>query len=350
LTGPACLALAAALAVPPAPAVSVAGTEKTVFQLTHPRGLPDIPDHSVPGWKQEVERIDGRSAVVTVTASARPLRSRSPWPLEYLPAEAGPFLAIAPPEADLRGPALRAAAGSPDAWAASARLVALAGRRVRDVPSPGPLLEQDARTAWDTGRGTCVGRANLAVSLARNAGIPARTAHGIRMDEEPGTRERLSPRILHRWVEVFLPDRGWVPSDPADSIHFLGSSYILLSRGEDRPNRVDQSLKGLEVLVLQREGAIRPADVADPALALRPGDPPVLPNGAARLAGAVSVTGRPGARLKLVGPGGARRLRTDASGHGAFVGLEPGLYRLLDRGAESLLMVSGAEVVRARVR
>jgi len=348
----AALLLAGLLAAPaPGQVPAVAGAEQAVFLLTHPHALPALPDHRAAGYRQEVVRRDERTAVVRVSVEARPLRSAAPWPLEFLPEEATPYLSLSPPAAELAKEAAGAADGSPDAHAASARLVALAGRRVREVEDPTWDLEQDAAAAWRSGRGTCVGRANVAVALLRGAGIPARTAHGIRFEAGPGRSEEVSSRLLHRWVEVFLPDRGWVPSDPAASIHHLDSSYILLSLGGERPSSTDQALRGLRVKVLSRHGKVRPADAADPAVGLQAGDPPLLPNGAGRVAAALEVTAPPGTVLVLEGAGGVRRGVADGQGGLTFVGLEPGLHRLREeRGRfEALLLLSEAELVRARV-
>lgn len=331
--------------------LATAGSERTTYLLTHPSALPPIPDHVAAGYRQRVVRRDARSAVVEVVVEAEPLASMTPYPPDFLPPEASPYLETGPWTEALRSEAERAALGSPDLHAASARLVALAGRRVQDVPSPSPALVQDPLTVWRRGRGTCIGRANLAVALLREAGIPARTVHGIRLAGPPGTEREVSSALLHRWIEVFFPDRGWVPSDPAASIHYVRSSYLLLELGGDRPAALDPGLRGLRVRVLDRRGEVAPSDEADPAVGLVPGDPPVLPDTARRTAAAVEALAPPGSRIGLIGPGVSRTGRADGQGRHTFVGLSPGLYRLrCERGPETVLLVAGTEMVRVPLR
>lgn len=57
--------------------------------------------------------------------------------------------------------------------------------------------------------------ANLAVALARGAGLPARRQFGLILDDG-------GESLPHAWVEFFLPEIGWVPADPAIGDRYLG--------------------------------------------------------------------------------------------------------------------------------
>lgn len=91
----------------------------------------------------------------------------------------------------------------------------------RDPDTPGCGLG-DIKSMLETSRygGKCADINGLMTGLARAAGFPARDVYGIRV----GTSE-LSPslgrtgdvsRAQHCRSEVFLPDTGWFPVDPAD--------------------------------------------------------------------------------------------------------------------------------------
>jgi hypothetical protein len=95
-------------------------------------------------------------------------------------------------------------------------------------------LPSDALSALRQRKASCVGYTNLAISLLRSLGIPARGAHGYL---PPGyewgiTKEYWGMKIngggFHVWMEVFYPDVGWVFHDPANSVGFVDPFHILL--------------------------------------------------------------------------------------------------------------------------
>ena len=63
-----------------------------------------------------------------------------------------------------------------------------------------------AKTAWEK-KGMCIDYCDLFVALCRARQIPARVVAGYR------AHFTVSPK--HSWVEVYLPEYGWVPFDPS---------------------------------------------------------------------------------------------------------------------------------------
>ena len=338
------------LGATPQSGILAGGTERTVFELVHPTALPPIPDHSARGYQQRVLRHDGRRALVEVIATVSPLESESSFPIDFLPEAARPYL-VATTDELLHSAAQESVRGVEEAHTASARLLDLTAQKIQEPRFAGQDSDPAAGPVWRRGNASCVGRSNVAVALHRAAGLPARTVHGIRWNAKPGSSSAITPQLLHRWTEVFLPDRGWVPSDPGHSIHYITSSYLLLALGEESPREVNQYLAGLHVRVLQREGSIRPVDRAEThgpdALRL-----PKTPNRAERWKGAVLVEGKAGDALLLTGPGGSRDLVVDANGEASFLGLSPGLYRLQGPGRQppKVFFVSESNEVRVQVR
>ncbi|MDD3520789.1 MAG: transglutaminase domain-containing protein [Actinomycetota bacterium] len=78
----------------------------------------------------------------------------------------------------------------------------------------------------DEGKGVCLDYAILYTAMLRAAKIPARLAGGI-----PVTAILLEDdkeiNIGHEWVEIKLPDYGWIPVDPTAEDIFLSQNYYL---------------------------------------------------------------------------------------------------------------------------
>lgn len=71
--------------------------------------------------------------------------------------------------------------------------------------------------AWDTaptvitnGHGSCSEYTFVYIALCRAAGLPARYV-GSTWHREAGV---YTDEVFHRWVEVYLPGYGWIPTDP----------------------------------------------------------------------------------------------------------------------------------------
>lgn len=163
--------------------------------------------------------------------------------------------------------------------------------------------------------GYCTGVARLTVALLEAAGIEAREVAGYVADDGSGR-----VRGYHRWIEAYLPDRGWVMSDPLASHHYVPATYVRLAADE---LRLDDGLEG--GVLRERADGLAIVDLAPgagPGVTVRRNVPRQL---AAALD--VRVEGAGGGEAVLVGP--ATLYRHALTGGGVtFVGLEPGSYEL----------------------
>lgn len=118
-------------------------------------------------------------------------------------------------------------------WERLVGTVLWVSRRVRLVEDDRGL--QDAATVLTRRVGRCSGRANLAVALLRQMGVPARVVHGLLL--------RADGAVWHRWGEAWLEDLGWRPFDPGVAVGAVGVRYLpILGADESVP------LAGLKVV------------------------------------------------------------------------------------------------------
>ncbi len=61
------------------------------------------------------------------------------------------------------------------------------------------------------GSGSCSEYSFVMIALCRAAGLPARYAGSVVIRGDDASRDD----VFHRWVEVYLPNYGWVPVDPS---------------------------------------------------------------------------------------------------------------------------------------
>jgi len=163
--------------------------------------------------------------------------------------------------------------------------------------------------------GYCTGIARLTVALLDAVGIEAREVAGYVADDGSST----GVHGYHRWIEAYLPDRGWVMSDPLTSHHYVPASYVRLASGELSPEG------GLEGVLVERDDRVTIVDLAPgagPGVTVRRNVPHQL---AAALD--VRVEGAGIGQAVLVGPATLYR-HALVDGGVTFVGLEPGKYQL----------------------
>jgi len=191
-----------------------------------------------PGYRLILSSPDGRTLLARVEVEAAPFASDAsfPPPVSALSAEARS--ALAEPRAD--DPALDAAsrrvlAGTATTLEAVERVIAFTSRTVSYVLPDGG---ETASEALRSGRGSCVGRSLLAAELLLRAGVPARQVTGLLIAADP---KELTPEsrlvynaglggVRHRWIEVFVPGLGWVPSDPGGLANTVTARHLALSR------------------------------------------------------------------------------------------------------------------------
>ncbi len=221
-----------------------------------------------------------------------------------------------PPQASPRDPIGRLArgltAGAETRYEAASRILGwVASQLEYELDRSQP---QGAEDVLARRSGYCTGVARLTVALLEAVGIPAREVAGYVVGSEPG-----QPSGYHRWIEVHLPDRGWVFSDPLVTHHYVAATYLRLAAEEVEPAR------GTEGLLLERRDAVTAVDLfplAGPGVSARRNSP-------RQLAGALRV------RLEdqsvgtavLESPSG-RWTHALIDGTTTFVGLDPGSYRL----------------------
>jgi len=190
---------------------------------------------------------------------------------------------------------------------------------------------QEASAVLERRSGYCTGVARLTVALLEAVGIRAREVAGYVVGPGPGPGPGVSG--YHRWIEAYLPDRGWVFSDPLTSHHYVPATYLRLDSEELFPDR------GMEGLLIERHDGLSAVDLY-PA-----GAPGVTArrNFERQLAATlhVRVEEESGGLAELTG-GSRRRTHTLIDGETTFLGLDPGRYRLR-------LMVPGWGVVERSV-
>lgn len=68
-----------------------------------------------------------------------------------------------------------------------------------------------APTVLDRGNGSCSEYSFVYISMCRAAGLPARYVGSVVVRGDYASHDD----VFHRWVEVYLPNYGWVPIDPS---------------------------------------------------------------------------------------------------------------------------------------
>jgi hypothetical protein len=167
------------------------------------------------GFSMRLRPGEGASVLAEIHLGV-PERSAAPLPLpkNAIPSEASAWLATM--DDPLPAPAveevwrlLRGVEGADESIDRLASWVASHVRYDRERRS------ETASETWRRRRGSCVGRANLLVSMLRLAGVPARTAHGLALDASKA-EQSFHPDMLHRWVEAWRPGGGWRYLDPGE--------------------------------------------------------------------------------------------------------------------------------------
>jgi transglutaminase-like putative cysteine protease len=91
-------------------------------------------------------------------------------------------------------------------------------------------VRTSAQQAWDQGQGVCQDMAQIAVSLLRAAGLPARYVSGYLHPDPTAQPGSTSVGQSHAWVEYWAGS--WTPLDPT-SLAPVGERHVVVARGRD---------------------------------------------------------------------------------------------------------------------
>ncbi len=299
-TGPraAVLTLSAVLAL--AAGAGAARSARVVAGIDRARLLPPA-GAEIDGYDNAGYHLRRIGDEIEIEVEASPLASRTRFTLPA-PSGSDPVTRLA------RG----LATGAVTHYDATSRILGWVARHVDyDLDRSQP---QDAGAVLSRRSGYCTGVARLTVALLAAVDIPAREVAGYVLGSEPG-----GPRGYHRWIESYLPDRGWVFSDPLRSHHYVPATYLRLASEALVPER------GIEGLLLERRDALATVDLyplAAPGITARRNSDRQL---AAALA--VRVEEQTSGMAVLTGESW-RRTHTLVEGATTFVGLDPGRYTL----------------------
>ncbi len=203
-------------------------------------------------------------------------------------------------------------AGADTQYEATSRILGWVARHIEynlDRQQP-----QDSESVLKRRSGYCTGVARLTVSMLESVGIESREVAGYVVGGGGGGAQG-----YHRWIETFLPDRGWVFSDPLSTHHYVPATYIRLGSEMVVPEQ------GLEGLLLERRDEVDTVDVfplAAPGVTARR-------NSERQLAATLSVRLEDQSHGIAVLTGKASRMtHALVDGGTTFVGLDPGNYEL----------------------
>lgn len=166
-------------------------------------GPPDDADR--PSWQQLRERAAG----------GRLLEFLLPTPLTTVAGDTS------------RTSIAKVAGLSPDA--AAQAISARVHERVTYLPGA-TGVRTNAQEAWDKGQGVCQDMAQIAVSLMRAAGLPARYVSGYLHPDPKASPGSTAIGQSHAWVEYWAGS--WTPLDPT-SLAPVGERHVVVARGRD---------------------------------------------------------------------------------------------------------------------
>lgn len=190
------------------------------------------------GYRVVLSSRDGRALEVRVEVDGAPFGTDAPFPPPLASLSPEARAALAEPRAEdplLDATSRRVLSGVGSTLEAVERVVAFTSQSVAYALPDG---NETAATALRSGHGSCVGRSLLAAELLSRAGVPTRQVTGLLVAADP---KELTPEsrlvyspllggVRHRWIEVFVPTLGWVPSDPGGLANTVTARHLALSR------------------------------------------------------------------------------------------------------------------------
>jgi transglutaminase-like putative cysteine protease len=250
------LALVSACAVPAAGQDAPTAGEWARYRLDGPAPWRYVRAVEGAGYRVVLSSPDGVALEARVEVSAAPLTADAPFPPAPAALSAEARAALAAPLADdpdLDLLSQRLLAGAKTTLEAVERVVAFTAHRVRyALPDGAP---ETASLTLRARRGSCVGRSLLAAELLLRAGVPARQVTGVLAAQRareltPESRAVFNADlggVRHRWIEVFVPALGWVPSDPSGLANTVTAKHLALERQPPAGFHVDVAARSAEL-------------------------------------------------------------------------------------------------------
>lgn len=120
-------------------------------------------------------------------------------------------------------------AGETDAWRATLAIMRFIHREFRYQPSV-TNVHTKMSEALRLRQGVCQDFAHVMLGLCRSLRIPARYVSGYLYN---GPTDQLrGAQASHAWIEVFLPDHGWIGLDPTNQ-QCVGEHHVKAAVGRD---------------------------------------------------------------------------------------------------------------------
>jgi hypothetical protein len=192
-------------------------------------------------WSPPVASITATIAFSALNdVSLSTIRTSAPFPLEKTYRQSKDYLRaskyVPSDNSKIRAKAQALTNGATTEFDAAQRILSWVIDHMHYVLVPSSY---DGGYSFKTGRGNCQNYSHLAAALLRAVDIPVRIVNGITLKEPYDVK--IKNRILtmkmaqgrHSWIEIFFPDLGWVPFDPAGTELFVSNRFIRLEIGVD---------------------------------------------------------------------------------------------------------------------
>lgn len=215
-------------------------------------------NYSNNGYSLKITGGENNTVKAETKVNCDDLNSEIPYPVRYnLPTWLKPFVT---PGSDIQSDALeiiktakQIVKGSKYQYEAVQKILRWVNDNITyELDPKGPVSASDVLKEK---KGYCVGYSNLATALLRASGIPCRNVHGIHINDDsisPGDGYQpvsLKGITLHRWIEIYYPDVGWVFSDARYSVNFIGANYIFLTHQDGWNSFPVELLEGVTIKI-----------------------------------------------------------------------------------------------------
>ena len=126
-------------------------------------------------------------------------------------------------------------------------------------------------------RGVCQDLSHITLALLRRLDLPARYVSGYLATPSNDADAGSTSSATHAWIEVLLPQLGWVGFDPTNDIE-AGERHVLVAIGRDYADVPPARgvCKGMAGSTLTVSVEITPSDVLDALPPFRPGVSPSI--------------------------------------------------------------------------